>query len=463
MRRALLILAPPLVLAALGLPWWLGGRAEQVYEQTLSRLPNQGLTVVASHYDRGWFSSRASAELALTRRPRPEAGTAPLTVHVESRVHHGPWSLTEPRLQPVGAVVESRAGFGPEGKEPPLLRAETLMELDGETVSQLRIPAIGPSQTRGGGKIRVAEGTGEVRFSPDPESGQAWLELPEAELSADAGEVVRLRAVRIEGKGSRGPSGLLDGQGQLKAGEVSVEGPAGNFCAAGVSVVGESHPERGLLFLHGEYRVADLVINGARYAPWVLEASVHRLDGPALVSLQRALNDFPQSGADPATQAASAAAIFASHLPPILAAGPSLTLDRLDMGTPEGPITGHLSLSVQAVTRDSLRQRVAWLTRLAGEADLAVPEPLLRRLMTERRRRQLLAELRKQDPAVTAVPAEYESQLAHAAAKQLDGLVRQGWVTRGQGRIIARIKLADGLLTINGKTFPLAPSALHFH
>jgi len=106
---------------------------------------------------------------------------------------------------------------------------------------------------------------------------------------------------------------------------------------------------------------------------------------------------------------------------------------------------------------------VAWLTRLAGEADLAVPEPLLRRLMTERRRRQLLAELRKQDPAVTAVPAEYESQLAHAAAKQLDGLVRQGWVTRGQGRIIARIKLADGLLTINGKTFPLAPSALHFH
>jgi uncharacterized protein YdgA (DUF945 family) len=461
MRRALLILAALLVLAALGLPWWLGGQAEQVYEQTLSQLPERGLTLVASHYDRGWFSSQASADLALARVPRPAAGTPPLTMHVESRIHHGPWSLTEPRLQPLAAVVESRAGFGPEGKEPPLLRADTLIGLDGETVSQLRIPAIGPSQMRGGGKIRVAEGAGEVRFSPNPESGQAWLELPDAELTADTGEVVRLRAVRIESKGSRGPSGLVDGRGQLKAGEVALEGPAGNFRAAQISVVGESHPERGLLFLHGEYRVADLVINGARYAPSVLEASIHRLDGPALVSLQRALDALTQSGADPSTQAASAAAIFALHLPPILAADPSLTLDRLEIGTPDGPITGHLSLSVQGVTRDSLRQRVAWLTHLVGDADLGVPEPLLQRLMTDWRRRQLLAELRKQDPAVTAVPAEYESQLAHAATKQLDGLVQQGWLTREQGRITTKVKLADGLLTINGKTFPLAPSGSH--
>ncbi|MGA7983378.1 MAG: YdgA family protein [Chromatiaceae bacterium] len=453
MRRVLPVVAL-LALVALGLPWWLGGEAERLYDRALAQLSAQGLRVLDSHYERGWFASRATAKLVLRPRSPRTTGRQELAVRVESLIQHGPWSLKAPRMLPAAAFIESRVSFGPKAAESPSVDLDTIVDVDGGGVTRLHVPARKPSGTQEPAQITLAQGTGELRFSPDLASGQGWLELPAVQLTAD-GETVRVRNLRIQSSGSRGVGGFLTGTGHLTVGEVDAEGLGGNLRASGISMAGESRPDGDLLNLHAEYRVTDLVINGARYAPSVLALSIRRLAGPALASLQQALDALSENGVEPSTAGITAAAIFASHLPALLTADPGIALERLEISTPDGPVSGKLSVAVNGLTPQALRRRGAWLQHLVGEGELDLPEPLLVRLMTDWRRRQVLAELRKQDEQVATVPTEYEARIAAAAAEQLAGLVRQGWVTQERGRITTGVKLADALLTINGKTLPL--------
>ena len=146
-------------------------------------------------------------------------------------------------------------------------------------------------------------------------------------------------------------------------------------------------------------------------------------------------------------------AVLLRHLPELAATNPSVAIKRLNIATPEGQASGHLTLGVQGLTETDLLSKGAWIQRLTGDGELSLPRRVALKLAT----RAILQKAqgatdRQGQPALTA---DQEQAAADAATAQLDGLVSSGWISAEGDRIKTVLMLADGLLTINGKTLPI--------
>ncbi|MCF7985477.1 MAG: YdgA family protein, partial [Thiohalocapsa sp.] len=100
-----------------------------------------------------------------------------------------------------------------------------------------------------------------------------------------------------------------------------------------------------------------------------------------------------------------------------------------------------------------------WLSRLSGEARLSAPQPLLLQLLVQEKERRVRAELRHRGEPVGPLAPSLKSEVEQAAQASLAGLIRDGWLQANAGRLIAAAVVGDGLLTINGKTWPITRNA----
>jgi uncharacterized protein YdgA (DUF945 family) len=454
MRRIILAALGVVLALALVLPWFLGGQARASYEAILAGMSEQGLRVVETGYERGWFSSLAQAELV----GDPPAGTSEgVRLRISSRVNHGPWSPDAPRLVPAAAIVESRVEARLPGIEPPPLLLTTVIELDGGGTTRVRLPAIERPAGVGESGVRSEEGIGEVRFAPGFASFEGRFELPSLEIDGETGGQVLLRGLRSESAASRGAGGLYVGHGLVTVDSLALPGVPGGIEARGLSVASRSEPrEGGLIDLGTELRLDDIQVEGNGYGPVLLALSLTRVPAEALAALQQAAR---ASASDPAAGQAVAAAM-AAQLPSLLEHDPRLALDRLEVKTPEGVVEAQVWVRLPGLTPEVLALPGAWLAHLEGAAELAIPKPLLLDLIAAGQRARTLTELRRRDPDIAELPPEMVPQLAAAARDQLAALVRDGWAEEQAGRVATTVKLGDGLLTINGKTLPIGGMGL---
>ena len=449
MKRLLLAALVVVLALALVIPWFLGGQARASYEAILAGLSGQGVRVVETEYERGWFASLAQAELV----GEPPAGASEgVRLRISSRVNHGPWSPDAPRLMPAAAIVESRVEARFPGIEPPPLLLTTVIDLDGSEKTRVRLPAIERPAGAGEAEVRSEERNGEVRFAPGFASFEGRFELPSLEIDGETGGRVQMRGLRSESAGSRGVGGLFVGHGLVTVDSLALPGVRGGTEARGLSVASRSEPrEGGLIDVGTELRLADLQVEGNGYGPVLLALSLTRVPASALAALQQAARI---GASDPAAGQAVAAAM-AAQLPSVLEHDPRLALDRLEVKTPEGIVEAQVWVGPRGLTPEVLALPGAWLAHVEGAAQLALPKPLLLDLLAAVQRTRALAELRRSDPDITELPAEMAPRLAAAARDQLAALVRDGWVGEQAGRVATTAKLGDGLLTINGKTLPI--------
>ncbi|MEA3277175.1 MAG: DUF945 family protein [Pseudomonadota bacterium] len=455
MKKTFVVAALVLAAAVVALPWVLGGQARGLYENALAGLPAQGVGVLESHYERGWFGAQAIADLAPISRVGEGPAGQEARLIIASHISHGPWCLRAPRLLPVAATIDSRVDFSIPGMELPPLLLTTLLELDGSGVTHLRVPGAAGGSGTG---IEAAEGRGEARFSSGFAAGEVWFELPALDLAVDGGTQVHVRDLRTESAGSRWVGGLFAGEGSLRLGEMSVRFPDGDLLAKGISVAVESVPDGALLNMRADSRVDALRVNEAEYAPSRAVISLSRLSVEELASLQQALQDLSGGQVAQSMAGTAMAAIFASHLPQLLATDPGVALERLEIATPQGAATGRLALSAQGLTPEVLAQQGAWLEHLVADGALSLPKDLLLGLLKGWHRQRALDELRERE-GETDVRVDIEPKVAEAARDQLADWLRHGWLVEQEGRLMTAIKLADALLTVNGKTIPIGAAA----
>jgi hypothetical protein len=128
-------------------------------------------------------------------------------------------------------------------------------------------------------------------------------------------------------------------------------------------------------------------------------------------------------------------------------------MDRLDIATPSGPVTGRLALGVQGLTAADMDGRGTWLRRLVGDGELSLPRAVALALLTQVQRQKALEAA--EDHASGDFTPEQEQTMVDAAAAQIDDLLQEGWIAADGERLRTVLKLADGLLTVNGKTLPV--------
>ncbi len=445
---ATLAVAAILTTLTLG-PWYLGQRAEVAYRDGLANLARQpqGPRVVAETYRRGWFSSQADLELATGSED--QGGEVRLSI--ASHIGHGPRTLADLTWPPTLARVASTLGLEHPAVQLGGVQADTRIGWDGDTLTHIALPAIDQPATAETAGVRTAAGSAEVRLDTTTGKGTGTLDLPSLEVLGD-GDVPVLSLHGLHATNATDPwlPGLALASADLSVAEVRVVGQGGGVEARDLGLSVRSHPDAGLLGFKLVYSAGVLRVEGADYAPSQVEISVDRLDGATLVALQQDIADLAERQIPEAMAGIARLAVVLRHLPALAAADPQVALDRLDITTPQGPVTGRLTLGVQGLTGDDLSGRGAWLRRLAADGELSLPRPVALALLVAAQRRQAL-----EAAGEAGLSPDQDQALGEAAAMQLEGLLKEGWVGAEGERLRTSIKLADGLLTVNGKTLPI--------
>jgi uncharacterized protein YdgA (DUF945 family) len=440
------VLAGGVLAAAVAGPWLLGQRAERVYRDQLAAVQRQtqALRVVSESYHRGWFGSEASVVLS------PPAGDlGDLRVRIDSQISHGPRSLADLTWPPALARVSSTLELAHPALTLAGVQADTRIGWDGQGRTRVVLPALDQPASADSPGVRTAAGSGELRFGTSSGPVAASIEMPSVEILGEDDEVLlTLRELRAANTIAPWLAGLSIASGDLVVGQVRAEGPDGGLDARDLSLSVESRPAGGLLDVALSYRAGVLRIAGGDYAPSQLDFSLTRLDGATLATLQQDLEGLSGKNLPEAMAGIATVAILMKHLPALAAASPGVAVDRLDIATPSGPVTGHLALGVQGLTATDMDGRGAWVRRLVGDGELSLPRAVALALLTQLDRQEAIE-------AAGDFTPEQEQAMAGTAAGKIDDLLQEGWIRADGGRLRAVLRLADGLLTINGKTLPL--------
>ena len=447
--RALAAIAAALALIIAAGPLALGGRAQQAYQNllgdVLKALPPGW--VVLEHYDRGWFGSRAQAELTL--QPRSGGGLAsPLRIRLSSRVSHGPlhWFAAYP---PVLTRVETRAELPELGAELPPLLISTDIQADGWIRARLRVPAGDRPGRNGTYRLRNEELVGTVELEPGSNRILADIDLPGLALLAPNGRVAELKGVALAADLRGWTGGLYAGTGRLSLGSAVLGPSAAQTRLEGLKLSVAQTPQDGRLDLRVEVEADTLGQQGRVYRDARLGFAAAGLDGETLSELAQAHEALSSGAVPPAMRGLIGAALMARLLPRLAAAGLRLSIDPLQILTPDGPASARLSLGLEGggsngVPADApLADPRVWISAFSGDGEMELPQTLA------------LEWLGRVGTAPGTAPGSAGDAGANAARARMKAWVEGGWVSELDGRIASNLRLAGGVLTVNGKAVPL--------
>ncbi|WP_295429475.1 DUF945 family protein [uncultured Thiodictyon sp.] len=454
---ALITLGVILLLAATAIPPALGARAQQAYQDllrgTVAALPPGW--VLVEHYERGWFSSKANAEL--TRQPLPGQTPAGVSrIHLDSRIEQGPWAWFNADLFPALTQVHTRVEVLADPLRVPPLLFTTTIGANGSGLTRLLIPATEQSGAPDGFRLQSKDITGTARYRPNPRQLAADLTVPGLALLDSAGPIARLTDARLKADLTGWIGGLFTGRTSLEVESAELSPPPQPNANAKAALVQRLHlsleqvPQGQAPTLRLDLRLdaaAELLrLGSVDYRSPVIGLAARSLDAQALAEINTALRTLADDGASRAMRGLVGATLLTQLLPRFLAAGPSLTLDPFTLTTPAGPVAAHLSLGAAAqgpgatgaaVLLSALlnRGKANWLTGLTGDGAIDLPQAIA------------LEWLARADTAVPPAPAE-----------RLQTWIDGGWVSARDGRVTSTVRLADGQLSVNGKPVPLLRS-----
>ena len=445
------VLAAAVALVLLAGPLALGGLAQQTYQNqlgaALETLP--GGWVIFEHYDRGWFSSMATAELAF-QPGQSDLGRPPIHLRLASRVDHGPLHWLLPRLPPVLTRIETRVELISPASSLAPLEIQTDVDLSGASHSSLHLPA---SESAGGTRAYAIlneplDGTLEV--ARDGEL-RAEILIPRLELVGPAGPVARVSGLHLTVDLSPTADGLYEGDAALSVGSAGLGSGPG---ATGVKDLKlelrhTEDPADAALDLALDLHAAGLALAGQTYGDTHLRLSAAGWDGLAVAELAEGLRAIASGSVSGPMRGMVGAALVARLLPRLAASQPSLGLEGLRMESDQGSIEARLMLGISASPESPespgspasgvapLADPIELLSRLTGDGEIALPRAIVIGWLDETNRGT-------PEGAPGSSPDE-------RIRRWIDG----GWVSEQEGRIASALRIADGLLTVNGRTFPL--------
>jgi uncharacterized protein YdgA (DUF945 family) len=210
-----------------------------------------------------------------------------------------------------------------------------------------------------------------------------------------------------------------------------------------------------------EMRIDQLTVNHADFAPSIVRLGLTGVDAPSLAALLDALRELNAGNLEGSMRGLAIGTLLTRSLPDILSASPRLTLEQLQLTTPNGAVTASAQVTLtndsgQASGRADLdRPSAYWAHRLSGEARLSLPQALVLQLLVDQQRKRVQQELRNRGEAAEPLPARLAEEVEAAAQASLMSLLRDGWLVTDRGRLSASAVLGDGVLMLNGKPLPI--------
>jgi uncharacterized protein YdgA (DUF945 family) len=224
-------------------------------------------------------------------------------------------------------------------------------------------------------------------------------------------------------------------------------------------VEAESTVNEALVTATVRYQLDRLEVDGGVYGPAEVRLGLGNLPPEALLRIQQSVEEINAQQLPDEQKGMALLSVLMGNAPALLKGDPLVTIDKLSIQTPDGLVAGKLSLQSIGLEWKEIGNAPAVLGKLVADASLQMPK----RLFTLLLRQKVEADLLRQFEQVRLINPDTKLPSAAELAEMSTALTEQQvnqWLGQEilveQGDIIAtRVTLADGLLSVNGKTIPL--------
>ncbi|AHE66117.1 DUF945 family protein [Legionella oakridgensis] len=499
-----------------------------ITERTLRKNVNMinqsnGLHAEIEHYDRGWFTSSATFKwhLHVPERVTKDANNQSRIIPAQDYsldmplvVYHGPIIFSNKGVQfglgyahtvltlPQPYAEQFSTVFSSESTKP-VLNLSVLVNYLNKSRFRIELPAFTLIAKEGNGHFEWLGMTSDVTVA-------ANLSTIDGDLTIDGIKITKDNMNAVIGKITSNydlhqtNEGLYLGEANFSFPSLIVNNKDQKvFEMEHFDIHTSSDVDGGLFNSYFKTSLDQIITNGKTYGPGLIEVSLKNLDAQVLAQINEQVNRIQQGSAQERQQALLA---LIPELPKLFNKGAKFEISEMSFVMPEGTIAGHVLVSLPKSDSNNPFQLIQ---QMEGEGKLTVPAIVLKGLMTESAKQQLMQQptlpqaianqmqqheqdknaasadeqantsdstpasdstvatgeqnvpdTSSQPAAPTASSADIEKQAEMQAENKLSSLVQAGMLKAEGSDYTIELKLEKGQLSVNGQ--PFNPAVMKF-
>ncbi|MCP4993936.1 MAG: YdgA family protein [Gammaproteobacteria bacterium] len=447
-----------LAAALLLVPGVIGYQVEAQYSQLIDQLDREGFTVEEQHYSRRWFSADAETRLLLKSSTGPAEAEEPVRFTLRSHLSHGPLlPSSAPGLAEIATqiLIDGKVLFDHQEQAP----VTTFISFNraGEMTLDLSPVDIEPTADRPA--IKFYGLTGSVIFEPDFTKSKTRLKMPGLEIKGDGAEQATISGLTLDMHSSEGVAGLMMGDGTFRLESFDINSDEVDINMNGISVDVGTTANGEMVQATAAYRFQVIEVEDQSFGPVELLLKLDNLSAPTLVKIQKAMQELNAQQLSENQRGMAVMSTLMAIIPELLVNDPLFALERVRFETQEGAIDGHFSIQSKGLGWPIKGGQQELLEKLLSEASLRMPESYFQDMLERYAADQFSQEITRRQLAGEEIQLPDEAKLnqifRQQGQEQLDLLLQQEILQRDGRDLVFDMILADGLLTVNGKTVPL--------
>lgn len=454
-----LTVAAMLVLIALALPWWFGMETEKTYAAMLDQLShNSGLQFTGKSYARGWLSSTAETVI---RHPQ-----ASFEIVAQHHISHGPLPLDrvmEGKWLPAQAHITSQVQLGPPGKKNastlPPLTATTTFHYNGAGSVHAEMPAVKKSGAQG----QLVDWRGmdaDVTFDREWRKVRLDVRMPALILATPGkqGEFA-LSRVALHSDMHEGMAGYFFGDGALTIGQLEFGGASERVSLQGLELSTSAQPVGENVNLTIRYQLGEIRTGDERFGPGQLVMELRHLDAAALVKFKNEMDGLYRGNLPPPQAAMMLAGKGLELIGTLAKKAPELEITRLSFKTREGEISGKAKFILDGRRANLAQNPMMLLTSLAGDVEVSIPSPVIKKMLAPQIRRDIEAHYRNGSLSQQEIAKLDTAKMAEIVDRAFPQYLSRNEFTRNlveeNGLYKLTLTLRQGQMLVNGKPWHL--------
>lgn len=457
MKKARLLVVVLLAMLIL-LPYMMGFEIRSRYRGLLSQFEDMGYQLVSHEYDQGFFEAQARSELAIPVYS-PQGESSEFKFKIVSDIIHGPYTLSGW----LGDLTRFKSSFYQNDK--PVFPAdmnsqiETVIAFSGDGKTVVNLPALDKTLEIDNNLFLDFSGLqGQIDFNVVEGKIVIVADTDGLKLYSPGQGLLQIGKVKVKSDSSRGIADLMLGNGVFDIERFSMKDSQRDFQVNVENIIAsaDTYAEGSNVNLKANYKVGSILVNEERYGPVIFEMEFTSISAEAMARLQQSIQEMQQNQLPPEQQGMAVMGTLMSIMPAILEQNPGMEFKRIEVNTPQGAIKASLSIKADSVSITDIAASDKLFQKLLGDARMQVPETLVRQMLENVTRQQIMAGLASGEQVIEMPdPEEIQTLVDQQVTAQLDGLIGQGFLERNNGNLVAVASLKSGLLSVNGKMIPL--------
>ena len=493
-----------LVLAAvfLGLPYYLGIKAEESLAGQQKLLSQSSLLTVESHrYERGWFGATETTVIRLkptllhnARQYLPDNLKTVLNepITLVNHIKHGPFAGS---LTPVRAQVDTEFQYRPEaakvltrffGNKAPVNMRNTVY-LNGAGQIELTVPAFDYEELSGIA-LDWKGLSGHTGYSADFNDYTHEYTAPALRIKlADQGDVA-FENLRMQTNTTDGQNRLALGSSSFKLDKFSIQwkqgidynvklnelvnlvtnlqigafiNPTGTIAPSHIEVDKLQFDTRTVeegkwINSEGRFQFQNLAYGNEQYGPLDINVAAEHLDAQGLLAIKTKLAELASkemSEEQIRTELLQTAKTDAASL---FTQDPILKVNTFTFKMPEGTVDVKGALRFNGLTAADMNDFAAMIRKTQAQFDMNIPQKLLEQLAVNQA--SSLFSVNAEDLAEgRASLDDINETLRLMVDSTIQSMQREGYLNLDNGVVQTHIDLAGNQLKLNGKVFESEP------